>query len=61
MAQKYIKQGKVYFELEMECRALLLVFKDSGEVNVGKAKIYVDGEYHLRLIHISITGSTAMR
>ena len=30
----------------MECRALLLVFKDSGEVNVGKAKVYVDGEYH---------------
>ena len=41
-----LNRAKAYFELEMECRALLLVFKDSGEVNVGKAKIYVDGEYH---------------
>ena len=41
-----LNREKVYFELEMECRALLLVFKDSGEVNVGKAKVYVDGEYH---------------
>ena len=47
MAQKNtLNREKVYFELEMECRALLLVFKDSGEVNVGKAKVYVDGEYH---------------
>ena len=41
-----LNREKVYFEIEMECRALLLVFKDSGEVNVGKAKVYVDGEYH---------------
>ena len=41
-----LNRVKAYFELEMECRALLLVFKDSGEVNVGKAKVYVDGEYH---------------
>lgn len=31
------------FTLELSCRALLLIFKDSGEVRVGKAEISVDG------------------
>ncbi len=31
------------FTLELSCRALLLIFKDSGEVRAGKAEIFVDG------------------
>ena len=57
-----LNREKVYFELEMECRALLLVFKDSGEVNVGKAKVYVDGEYHFTADpHINKLAALQMR
>lgn len=35
------------FELEIVCRALLLIFKDSGEVRAGKAEVFVDGERKL--------------
>jgi len=33
-----------YFEMKITCRSLVLVAKDSGEVDVAKANIYVDGE-----------------
>lgn len=33
-----------YFEMRITCRSLVLVAKDSGEVDVAKANIYVDGE-----------------
>ena len=36
---------KPYFEMSITCKALVLVFKDSGENNVAKADIYVDGKY----------------
>ncbi len=36
---------RAYFELTITSKALLLIFKDSGEVNVGKAEVYVDGRY----------------
>ena len=29
--------------LELFCRALVLVFKDSGEVKAGRADVFVDG------------------
>ena len=32
------------FEMEIECKSLVLVFKDSGEVDTAKAKAYVDGK-----------------
>lgn len=35
------------FRMEIRCRALLLVFKDSGEVCAGKAEVFVDGEKKL--------------
>ncbi len=35
------------FEMEITCKALFLVFKDSGETNVGKAEVTVDGNYCL--------------
>lgn len=35
------------FTLELSCRALLLVFKDSGEVRAGRAEVFVDGERKL--------------
>ena len=35
------------FTLELPCRALLLIFQDSGEVRVGRAEIFVDGERKL--------------
>ncbi len=33
------------FTLRMNCKALVLIFKDSGEVDVGKAEVYVDGAH----------------
>ena len=35
------------FTLRMNCKALVLIFKDSGEVDVGKAEVYVDGVHVL--------------
>lgn len=39
---KQVKQSGD-FTLEITCRALLLVFKDSGELDVGRADVFVDG------------------
>ena len=33
-----------YFEMKISCNALLLIFKDAGELSVGKADVYVDGQ-----------------
>ena len=33
-----------YFEMKISCKALLLIFKDAGELSVGKADVYVDGQ-----------------
>lgn len=38
---------EAFFILRMKAKAILLIFKDSGEVNVGKAEVYVDGEHRL--------------
>lgn len=35
------------FTLRMNCKALVLIFKDSGEVDVGKAEVFVDGVHVL--------------
>ena len=35
------------FMLRMNCKALVLIFKDSGEVDVGKAEVFVDGAHVL--------------
>ncbi len=35
------------FTLCMNCKALVLIFKDSGEVDVGKAEVFVDGAHVL--------------
>lgn len=35
------------FVLEIVCKGLLLIFKDSGEVRAGKADVFVDGERKL--------------
>ena len=35
------------FTLRMNCKALVLIFKDSGEVDVGKAEAFVDGAHVL--------------
>lgn len=40
-------QGDEPFVLELCCKALVLVFKDSGEVNAGRAEVFVDGEKRL--------------
>lgn len=34
-----------YFELKITCRSLVMVCKDSGEVDVAKADIYADGQF----------------
>ena len=44
--QKAENDGQA-FTLELSCRALLLIFKDSGEVRVGRAEVFVDGERKL--------------
>lgn len=36
---------KDYFEMKITCRALVMVFKDSGEVDAAKAQVYVDGKW----------------
>lgn len=41
------ENGTEPFVLEMVCKALLLVFKDSGEVRAGKAEVFVDGHRKL--------------
>lgn len=39
------KNGEVApFKMSLECKSLMVVFKDSGELNVGKAKATVDNE-----------------
>lgn len=43
---KRVKQGGD-FTLEITCRALLLIFKDSGELDAGRADVFVDGEKKL--------------
>lgn len=43
---KRVKQGGD-FALEITCRALLLIFKDSGELDAGRADVFVDGEKKL--------------
>lgn len=34
-----------YFEMKITCRALVLIFKDSGETDAAKADVYVDGQF----------------
>lgn len=41
------KSEETWFEMRINCKSLLLIFKDSGEVNVGKAKVSVDDNYCL--------------
>ncbi len=36
---------KPYFEMKIQCRALVLVFKDSGETDAARADIYADGKF----------------
>ncbi len=35
------------FTLKILCRALLLIFKDEGETDTGKADVFVDGHYKM--------------
>ena len=37
------------FQLDVTCRALLVIFKDSASVQVGEAEVYVDGVQRLTL------------
>lgn len=41
------EKGDEPFVLKLFCKALVLVFKDSGEVQAGKADVFVDGEKKL--------------
>ncbi len=36
--------AEAFFELKINCKALLLVFKDSADNNVGRADVYLDGK-----------------
>lgn len=44
--QKAENEGQP-FTLELSCRAILLIFKDSGETKAGRAEVFVDGERKL--------------
>lgn len=37
-------KGEPYFEIDIRCRALLIIYKDSGATDVGKADVFADGE-----------------
>lgn len=41
------EEGDEAFVLELVCKALVLVFKDSGEAKAGRAEVFVDGEKKL--------------
>ncbi len=36
---------KAFFDMTIDCKALLLIFKDSGEADAAKANIFVDGKF----------------
>lgn len=40
-----INCAQPYFEMIIPCRALVLIFKDSGETDAARADVYVDGKY----------------
>ena len=40
-----VSKEKTYFEMKITCKALVMVFKDSGEVDAAKAEVYVDGKW----------------
>ena len=42
-----VEGKKDYFEMEIQCKALMLVYKDSGALNVGKADVFVDDKHVL--------------
>jgi lysophospholipase L1-like esterase len=37
------KSDQNYFEMKISCKALVMVFKDSGETDAARADVYVDG------------------
>lgn len=39
--------SQTYFKMKIRCKALLLIFKDSGETDVGKANVFVNGKHKL--------------
>lgn len=47
MYQGSREKKQPYFELKIRCKALLLVFKDSGDALFGKADVFVDGKKKL--------------
>ncbi|MBO5155185.1 MAG: SGNH/GDSL hydrolase family protein [Eubacterium sp.] len=40
-----VSKEKTYFEMKITCKALVMVFKDSGETDAAKAEVYVDGKW----------------
>lgn len=38
------KSDQTYFEMKLYCKALVMVFKDSGETDAATADVFVDGE-----------------
>ncbi len=38
------ESGEPFFEIDIRCRALLIIYKDSGATDVGKADVFADGE-----------------
>ncbi len=36
--------GEPYFEMKISCKALMLIYKDSGDAQAGTADVYVDGK-----------------
>ena len=40
-----VSKEKTYFEMKITCKALVMVFKDTGEADAAKAEVYVDGKW----------------
>ena len=56
------KPDRAFFELTITCRALFLIFKDSGEVDAGTADVLVDGEFRFTADpHVNNCRTSVMR
>lgn len=42
---KSSQSGNESFKMTLQCKSLLLIFKDSGDSEFGKVVVYIDGEY----------------
>lgn len=52
---------KPYFEMKLDAKAILLIYKDSGAMDVAKADVYVDGKKYFLQIRMKMAGCTVIQ